>query len=235
MFIAKFARPLHVLALGIVLPLAAGCSAAAQPSGSEDPNDSTLSAAGGATTVGAAAKALQTYASLATLNASVSCSSANGAAGEISIIDVSTGKAAGVAGAAAAGPVTVGTATGTGGVALGAAATWDAATSTFDLGGALVGQIVLPVTGAAPTDTASANAAFEAAFGSGATYGLSLTNELKGLAGKTIGFYASGPAKLTGHNGDAANGTVAIGVLVYEGKVVAIQTAGLGSMASYVE
>jgi hypothetical protein len=222
--------------LGIVTfaCFAAACSGASASPG-DGTDDSVVGSAGGG--VGAPTRALQVYAQLATEDQGATCSSANGAVGQITLIDLSTGKGASVAGAAAAGSVSLNGNAGTAGVALGDAATWSASDGTYSLsaGAALVGQIVLPVTGTAPTTGAEATALFNTAFGANASYGISLDAEAKGPLGKVIGFYGTGTTTVTGPNGGTGTAAVVVGVISYQGNLVAVQTLGMGAMASYAQ
>ncbi len=228
----------------VVFPLLmSGFALAACVGASEDDGSDEL-VGGGSATFEAGALAIEEYGAAILQNPGVSCSAANGVAGGIVVVEASTGQAVTVAGIAATAKSSVsidggdGTSrTASGNLAIGAAAMWDASEASVDLGGLVLGHYTVDMGATMPTSAAEADAMFDAAFGGGARYGLSLdvqrqTTPRRGTP-STVAWYALGEAPLTGPGGNSAVASIAVGIVRYDGRVLALQTTGFGDWATY--
>jgi hypothetical protein len=228
----------------LMTALASGFALTACVGAADDEDADELTVGGGTATFEAGSLAIEEYGAAVLQNPGVSCSAANGGAGAIVVLEASTGQAVTVAGVAATArsSVSIGGGDGTsrsanGNLAIGAAALWNAAEASVDLGGLVLGHYTVDMGASMPASPADANAMFDAAFGPSARYGLSLDQQRQTTPRRgtpsTVAWYALGEQELTGPGGSSASAGIAVGIVRYDGRVLAVQTTGFGDWATY--
>lgn len=189
-------------------------------------------------------KAIEAYGRSVLHNDTLTCASANGKAGYLTILNLATGVGRTVAGIGARGPITItggdgASRSGTGGLLLSSKALWDAIAQKLTLRGNLLGQFAIDVGDATvmPTDQMSAEALFDQVFGPAARAGYPLDRvRIAAKTGTPMAFYTYLGQQVPNGSGGNAVAYAAGGIMLTTyGRVVAVHLSGVGAWASYVK
>jgi hypothetical protein len=182
---------------------------------------------------------IQKFGQAFTQNPGLTCTASTGRAGYILVLQATTGMALEVAGVAAMGSITVPGADavarrGVGAVELSISGLFNQSNQTFGSGGSILAQYALD-TGAAssmPTSAAAAEALFDKVFGAAARDGVTFTRSRKTQSGQILGYWGTVNETLPSSLG-GQSATVTRGVVLFQGRVIALDTVGTGSWRAY--
>jgi hypothetical protein len=181
---------------------------------------------------------IQKFGQALTQNTGLMCTQATGYAGYLLAYQASTGMALEIAGVVAAGAITVPGADGVsrkgvGAVALSAGGLWNATSQVFGSGGSILAQysVDMGTSVNVPASAADAEALFDKAFGTAARGGVKFNRTRKSSTGATYAYWGTVTQTLP----SVANQTAVVtrGIVVREGRVVALDTAGSGAWSVY--